>query len=190
MLRTHPPPPPGEDARPSPSVPPLPPTSETASASSDVSHTPPPHHSEHHRPYSSQDTAASAADRQPSASSSSSSWYHTSPVDAHERLPPLQSNTRVSRTDSLAASDSSGASASPLSRKPVSSTVSPLTTYSTAASPAVSQEQQFQKPDAGFSRNFLVDSPTLYEFPHKPAGTSTAAFSAAVPAIHGVQSAS
>lgn len=101
----------------------------------------------------------------PSQSPSQSQPYRPESVPTHARSPPLHS-PRSTRSHSLAASLVSLGSQSPIRRKPLSPTASPLavrfSTKSSHMSPLGLNDPE--QPDSGF---FSLNSPDLYELSHK-----------------------
>jgi hypothetical protein len=80
------------------------------------------------------------------------------PTNIREQIPPLSIRSRAETLSSPLATTSS----SPVRRKPLPATASPLATrYSSGEHLAANLEQ----PQQTFSRPYSVDSPTLYEFP-------------------------
>lgn len=82
-------------------------------------------------------------------------------LDQTDAFPPLpastSTSTRVVRSQSLA-----------IKRKPLSSTASPIATrYSTRD--YLDAVRRYPRPEQRFSRSCSLDSPTLYEFPERPA---------------------
>jgi hypothetical protein len=80
------------------------------------------------------------------------------PTNTREQLPPLSIRSRAETLSS----PSSTTSSSPVRRKPLPKTASPLATrYSSGEHLAATLE----RPEQTFSRPYTIDSPTLYEFP-------------------------
>lgn len=97
------------------------------------------------------------------------------PANTREQIP---SSSIRSRAETLS-SPLSTTSSSPVRRKPLPATASPLATrYSSGEHLAATLEQ----PEQTFSRPYTVDSPTLYEFP------PTSKIPSAAPAGHAEQS--
>lgn len=80
------------------------------------------------------------------------------PTNTREQLPPLSIRSRAETLSSPSLTTSS----SPVRRKPLPKTASPLATrYSSGEHLAAT----LQRPEQTFSRPYSIDSPTLYEFP-------------------------